>query len=513
MYAKVLTASLYGLWGEPCWAEVDTDSGLPNFTVVGLGSQSVKEARERIRSSLENCGFDFPAKRITVNLTPANRRKDGSHYDLPIAVGLLICSGLIKQGRNMESSEEGSIAFLGELNLSGSVVPVDGVLPMIIGLKKLGVKRIVLPEGNLKEALLVSDIELCGARSLRQVADFVSGFDDIPSAARDVQLALPPADVPDFSDIRGQSSIKRAAQVAAAGMHGMLMTGPPGVGKTMIGKRIPGLLPPLSDEGKLEITQIYSVAGLLKEGRPYISERPFRAPHHSISPAALVGGGGSPRPGEISLAHLGVLFLDELPEFASRTLDALRQPMEDGCVMINRLNARFVYPARFMLVAAMNPCRCGYWGDPVKQCSCSASDRKRYISRVSGPFLDRIDLQISVERVVYDDLAAVKAPAVSTAELREGVERAVKAQQKRYAGQSVQYNSQLSPAMTEAWCMPDEAGEKLLKEAFSRWDLSARSYHRLLRLARTVADLDGSENVREEHVLEALMYRFPDGLA
>ena len=512
MYAKVLTASLYGLSGEPCWAEVDTDSGLPGFSVVGLGSQSVKEARERIRSSLENCGFDFPAKRITVNLTPANRRKDGSHYDLPIAVGLLLCGGLIKLGRDMEDIEYGGTAFLGELTLSGRIVPVEGVLPMITGLKKQGVKRIVLPEGNLKEALLVSGIELCGAKNLRQVADFAAGFDPIPPAEKE-ESEGGSSDVPDFADIRGQESIKRAAQVAAAGMHGMLMTGPPGVGKTMIGKRIPGLLPPLSEEGKLEITQIYSVAGLLKEGRSYITERPFRAPHHSISPAALVGGGGSPRPGEISLAHLGVLFLDELPEFASRTLDALRQPMEDGYMIINRLNARYIYPARFMLVAAMNPCRCGYYGDPVRQCSCSQSDRKRYIGRVSGPFLDRIDLQISVERVVYDDLSRTEVPSVCTAQLREGVERAVRAQQERYKDQKVKYNSQLTPAMTESWCMPDAAGEKLLRDAFSRWDLSARSYHRLLRLSRTVADLEGSDTVKEEHVLEALQYRFPDGLA
>ena len=513
MYARVLTSSVFGLSGELCWAEVDVEGGLPNFSIVGLGSQSVKEARDRIRSALENCGFDFPLRRITANLTPASRRKDGSHYDLPVAIGLLICSGLIRPGRDMEDLEDGRTAFLGELNLSGRVVAVDGVLPMVIGLKQRGVKHVILPEGNIKEAMLVHGIDLHPATSLRQVADHVAGFDLIPPCIRREEAACAESGVLDCSDIKGQEAVKRAAQIAAAGMHGMLMTGPPGVGKTMIGKRIPGLLPPLTADEKLEVTQIYSVAGLLKDELSCISSRPFRAPHHSISVSSLVGGGSIPRPGEISLAHRGVLFLDELPEFASGTLDALRQPMEDGYVVINRVNGRFAYPSRFMLVAAMNPCRCGFWGDPVRPCTCSDSERKRYIGKVSGPFLDRIDLQISVERVVYKDLAPGRSlRPTGTEALREGVERAAAMQAERYAGLDIRYNAALGPKMTELICVPERPAEKLLKDAFEKWDLSARSYHRILRLSRTIADIDGSESIKEDHVLEALQYRFSDGM-
>ena len=511
MYSRVLTASLYGLDGELTWTEVDAETNLPGFFMVGLGSQSVKEARERIRSALENCGYGFPPKRITVNLTPANRKKDGSHYDLPIAVGLLLCLGLITQGKNTPDVSSGSCAFLGELSLDGRVCPVEGVLPMVMGLKKQGIRSVILPEGNLAEASLVEGIDLCPAKTLKQVADHVSGFDPInPRRAADSRADS--AEVPDLIDIRGQESVKRAAQIAAAGMHGMLMIGPPGVGKTMIGKRIPGLLPDLSRDEQLEVTRIYSVAGLLKGDHPLITGRPFRAPHHSISQAALVGGGSRPRPGEISLAHKGVLFLDELPEFAPKTLDSLRQPMEDGFSVISRVNARFRYPAGFMLVAAMNPCRCGYWGDPVKKCTCTETDRKKYIGRISGPFLDRIDLQISLGRVVYKDISAgERAAGSSTSDLKEGVLRARKMQEERYRELAVCYNSQLSPSMIEKWCIPDRKGKEILKKAFERWDMSARSYHRILRLSRTIADIDGCEEVRDQHVLEALQYRFPEG--
>ncbi len=512
MYSRVLTSSLYGLDGELTWAEVDAETNLPGFFMVGLGSQSVKEARERIRSALENCGYGFPAKRITVNLTPANRKKDGSHYDLPIAVGLLLCLGFITQDKNRPDISGGSCALLGELSLDGRICPVEGVLPMVMGLKKQGVKSVIVPEENLAEASLVSGIDICPAKDLKQVADHISGFDMI-KPARAAKQAEGADEALDLLDIRGQESVKRAAQIAAAGMHGMLMTGPPGVGKTMIGKRIPGLLPPLTCEEQLEITQIYSVAGLLKGDLPLITKRPFRAPHHTISQAALIGGGTRPRPGEISLAHKGVLFLDELPEFSPKTLDSLRQPMEDRCAVIDRVNARFTYPASFMLVAAMNPCRCGYWGDPVKTCTCSESDRKRYVGRISGPFLDRIDLQISLSRVVYKDISAGDRPAgSSTEDLRKGVLKAAEVQRERYEGLSVSRNSQLTPSMIEKWCVPDSKGQEILKKAFERWDMSARSYHRILRLSRTIADIDGCSGVKAEHVLEALQYRFPEGL-
>ena len=510
MYARVLTSSIYGISGEPTWAEVDSEGGLPNFNVVGLGSQSVREARERIRSAVENCGFEFPAKRITVNLTPANRRKDGSHYDLPIAVGLLLCSESISLSEDQLGLESGKTAFLGELGLDGRICPVEGVLPMVSGLRKCGARTVIVPEGNAQEALLVKGLTVIPARDLKQVADHLAGFDEIEPAG-DVQRPFAQAVYPDLADIRGQEEAKRAAQLAAAGMHGLLMAGPPGVGKSMIGKRIAGLLPPLSYEEQLEVTEVYSVAGELKAGTSLITARPFRAPHHSISRAALVGGGNIPRPGEISLAHHGVLFLDELPEFASGTLDALRQPLEDGSVQINRVNFKIRYPARFMLVAAMNPCRCGYWGDPVKPCTCTQTERQKYLGRISGPLLDRIDIHTMLSRVVFDDISADAKPCgSSTAQLKKGVELAAAMQKERYEGLSVSCNSQLGAKLTEKYCVPDRSGKKLIEAAFKKWDLSARAYHRLLRLSRTIADTDGSQIIKEEHVLEALRYRFPE---
>lgn len=510
MFARVLTSSIYGISGEPTWAEVDAEGGLPAFNVVGLGSQSVREARERIRSAVENCGFEFPAKRITVNLTPANRKKDGSHYDLPIAVGLLLCSEAISLSQNHRGVLSGQTAFLGELSLDGRICPVEGVLPMATGLKRNGVTTVVVPEGNAAEALLVKDLTVIPARDLQQIADHLSGFDVI-EPAKQSDRAYAEAVYSDFADIRGQEEAKRAAQLAAAGMHGLLMAGPPGVGKSMIGKRIAGLLPPLTYEEKLEVTEVYSVAGELKAGTSLISARPFRAPHHSISRAALVGGGTVPKPGEISLAHRGVLFLDELPEFASGTLDALRQPLEDGSVQINRVNFKIKYPARFMLVAAMNPCRCGYWGDPVRPCTCTQSDRQKYLGRISGPLLDRIDIHTVLSRIVYGDISPEgRACGSSTAQLKKGVDTAIAMQNERYKGLPVSYNSQLGAKLTEKYCVPDRAGRKLIEAAYKKWDLSARAYHRLLRLSRTAADTDGSSEIKEEHVLEALRYRFPE---
>ena len=514
MYARIMTAGLYGLSGEPTWVETDVENGLPGFFMVGLANQSIREAKERIRSAILNGGYRFPDKRITVNLTPANKRKEGSHFDLPIAVGLLLATEALLCRGDLSGT-----AFLGELTLDGRVLACDGVLPMVIGLQKYGIRRVVLPKENAAEAGLVKGMEIMPVGTLGEAAEFIEGGLQLESFV--AEGYRPPEERSaelDFADIRGQNAVKRAAQVAAAGGHGLLMIGPPGTGKSMVGKRIPGILPPLTYEEQLEVTQIYSVAGLLDPQRPFLTERPFRAPHHNLSAAALAGGGTNPRPGEISLSHSGVLFLDELPEFTPAALECLRQPLEDGQITIARTGGRCTYPARFMLVAAMNPCRCGYYGDPLRACTCNESDRKKYTGRVSGPLLDRIDMHIAVERVAYQEIRGglpLSAPGkgdapVSSAVLREGVMKAVRVQKDRYQGLSVINNASLTPKQTEEYCALDRACAKLMETAFRRYSLSARSYHRILRTARTVADLEESGPIREEHLLEALSYRMPE---
>ncbi len=513
MYARVLTAGLYGLSGEPTWVETDVENGLPGFFIVGLADQAIREAKERIRSAIRTGGHKFPDKRITVNLTPANKKKEGSHFDLPIAVGLLLASEALLCRGDLSRT-----AFLGELTLDGRLLPCEGVLPMVIGLQKSGILRVILPEENAAEAGLVKGLEVVPLKTLGDAADFIEGgLAARAFTAQGYQPSDRTVSAPDFADIRGQQTVKRAAQVAAAGGHGLLMIGPPGVGKSMVGKRIPGILPPLSYEEQLEVTQIYSVAGELSTDRPFLTERPFRSPHHNMSAAALAGGGPHPRPGEISLSHCGVLFLDELPEFAPAALESLRQPLEDGHITIVRAQGRCTYPARFMLVAAMNPCRCGYYGDPVKVCTCSESDRKRYIGRVSGPLLDRIDMHVAVERTSYEDMTRrtpdrqAPAPAdLSSSDLREGVMRAAAMQQARYRHSPARNNAGLSPKETERFCPLDGPCSRLMETAFTRYQLSARSYHRILRTARTIADIEGSEDIREEHLLEALSYRMPE---
>ena len=509
MYSRVLSASLYGLSGEETWVEVDVESGLPVFNIVGLANQSIKEAKERIHAAVMNCGFDFESHRITVNLTPANKKKDGSHFDLPIAIALLMSTGQLKPHKGEKNGPV--TAYLGELTLDGRLAPVEGALPMIIGMQKSGVKRVVIPAGNLPEAELVRGMEIIAASTLTQVTEHISGMDIIEPIVADGKPCCPAVtDHADFSDIRGQELVKRAAQVAAAGMHGMLMIGSPGVGKSMIGKRIPGIMPPLTYEEQLDVTQIYSVAGLLSEKNPMICERPFRAPHHSMSAAALTGGGSRPLPGEISLAHCGVLFLDELPEFDSHTIDMLRQPMEDGQVSIVRVNGKCSYPARFMLVAAMNPCRCGYYGDAKRQCTCTESDRRRYVGKISGPLLDRFDIHVSMERIDYEDISAFEGGGRTSEELRDEVILASEIQRDRYKDLGISSNSQLTPNLIKEYCVLDEDGQQLMRDAFIKWKLSARSYHRILKVARTVADLEGCEQIGRAHLLEALSYRQTD---
>ncbi len=509
MYASVSTASLYGLESREVHVEVDVSSGLPSFTVVGLANQSIREAKERIHSAIDHCGYQFPNKRITVNLSPANRKKEGSHFDLPIAAGLLLSTGQIRpQTDRMENT-----ALIGELTLDGRLEPVEGVLPLVIGMQKMGVEKVILPKGNCREAESVKGMLLYPAETLLEAGEHLSGFRSIPGVqASGCSACGAQVQAPDFGDIRGQEMVKRAACIAAAGAHGMLMIGPPGVGKTMVGKRIPGIMPRLTDREQLEITQIYSIAGLLDPSSPMIVHRPFRAPHHSLSAAAMTGGGSRPRPGEISLAHHGVLFLDELPEFSRQTLDTLRQPMEEGFVTIARVRDTLTFPARFVLIAAMNPCRCGYYGDPVKPCSCTQTDRLAYMGKVSGPLLDRIDLHVGMERMVYADIDAQGEGKMgkTSGDLRQEVEAACERQAHRYRSLSIQFNSQLAPNQIGAYCRLDAVCRKLVRDAFARWSLSARAYHRLLRTARTIADLSGREAIEETHILEALSYRIPD---
>lgn len=508
MYARVSTASLYGLESREVHVEVDVSNGLPSFSVVGLANQSIREAKERIHSAIDHCGYQFPNKRITVNLSPANR-KEGSHFDLPIAAGLLISTGQI----HLQDHGLQGVALLGELSLDGRLEPVEGVLPLVIGMQKRGVEKVILPKGNCREAESVKGMLLFPVETLLEAGEHLSGFRRIaPVCALGCKPDTSRTNSPDFADIRGQEMVKRAASVAAAGAHGMLMIGPPGVGKTMVGKRIPGIMPLLTDQERLDITQIYSIAGLLDPSKPVVVHRPFRAPHHSLSAAAMTGGGSRPRPGEISLAHHGVLFLDELPEFSRQTLDTLRQPMEEGSVTIARVRDTLTFPARFVLIAAMNPCRCGYYGDPVKPCTCTQTERLNYMGKISGPLLDRIDLHVGMERMVYGDIDAQSSsmPGKSSRELRLEVEAACEIQKRRYASDTIRFNAQLAPDQIGLHCRLNNHCRKLVRDAFSRWSLSARAYHRLLRVARTVADLSGSEAIEEPHILEALGYRIPD---
>ena len=502
MFAKVISFGVTGLAGYPVQVETDLSGGLPQFNLVGLPDSAVKESSERVRSALKNLRYPWPASRITINLAPADVRKTGPVYDLPVFIALLAAQGVLPMPAQ-------DVAFLGELGLDGSLRPVTGVLPMALAAAEHGIHTLYVPAENAAEAAVAPGLRVYPARTAKEVVQQLCGQAVLSAAQADGYTENGEWCGPDFADVRGQVEARRALEVAAAGGHNLLVVGPPGTGKSMLAKRLPGILPPLSYEEALETSAVYSVAGLLRGGEGLLRTRPFRSPHHSVSATAIVGGGTVPRPGEVSLANHGVLFLDELPEFDRTTLEVLRQPLEDGVVTVSRVHGTAQYPCKFMLVAAMNPCPCGYLGHPTHECRCTPSVIDRYRRKISGPLLDRIDLHIEAAPVEYDELASAQGGEPSAA-IRARVCAARSLQQQRYAALNVSCNAQLPSAALRRYCVLDAAAERIMRAAFEQLGYSARAYDRILRVARTVADLDGAEVIGAVHLSEALQYRSLD---